>query len=171
MKSLLIIGAGGHGQVVFEIAQSLGYEIIDFLDDNYDEAIGKIDDIEKFLEYENAFCGIGNNQFRGVIIDRLQNAGYKIPALIHQTAYVSISAIVEDGVVIEPKAIVNAHSVIKTGSIISVGAIVDHDVVIGKCAHINSGSIVKAGGSVDDYEKLEAGEVRLGYSSAVVKRQ
>lgn len=170
MKSLLIIGAGGHGQVVCEIAQSLGYEKIDFLDDNYDGAIGKIDDIEKFLEYENAFCGIGNNQFRGAIIERLLKAGYSLPVLIHPTAYVSVSAVIDIGTVVEPKAIVNAHSVIKKGSIISVGSIVDHDVVIGKCAHINSGSIVKAGGSVDDYEKLEAGEVRLGYSSAVVPK-
>lgn len=170
MKSLLIVGAGGHGQVVSEIAHSLGYERIDFLDDNYDGAIGKIDDIEKFLEYENAFCGIGNNQFRGKVLERLLKIGYKVPMLIHPTAYVSLSAVIEDGTVVEPKAIVNANSVVKTGSIISVGSIVDHDVVIGKCAHINAGSIVKAGGTVDDYEKLEAGEVRLGYSSAVVKR-
>lgn len=170
MKSLLIIGAGGHGQVVYEIARSLGFERIDFLDDNYEGAIGKIDDIEKFIEYENAFCGIGNNQFRGIIIERLHKAGYKVPVLIHPTAYISVSAVIDEGTVVEPKAIVNAHSIVKAGSIISVGAIVDHDVVIGRCAHINSGSIVKAGGFVDDYDKLEAGEVKLGYSSAVVNR-
>ena len=32
MKSLLVIGAGGHGRVVKEIAQDIGYEKIDFLD-------------------------------------------------------------------------------------------------------------------------------------------
>ena len=30
MKSLLVIGAGGHGRVVKEIAQDIGYEKIDF---------------------------------------------------------------------------------------------------------------------------------------------
>lgn len=171
MKSLLIIGAGGHGQVVSEIAQSLGYERIDFLDDNSDEAIGKIDDIEKFLEYENALCGIGNNQFRGEIIVRLQNAGYNVPVLIHPTAYVSASAVIDDGTVIEPMATVNAYSVLKAGSIISVGSVIDHNVFIGKCAHVNAGSIVEAGGTVAEYEKLEAGEIRQGYSSTVNKRQ
>lgn len=39
MKSLLIIGAGGHGQVVKEIAQDLGYERIDFIDDSNSHAI------------------------------------------------------------------------------------------------------------------------------------
>lgn len=70
---------------------------------------------------------------------------------------------VTEGTIIEPKAIVNAHTQISEGGIISVGAIVDHDVLIGKFCHINSGAIVKAGAKVDDYRKLEAGEVVLGY--------
>ena len=32
-KSLLIVGAGGHGKVVKEIAEALGYNKIAFLDD------------------------------------------------------------------------------------------------------------------------------------------
>ena len=64
MKSLLIIGAGGHGQVVKEIAQDLGYERIDFIDDHNSRAIGKIKDLENFKEYQNAFVGIGNNKLR-----------------------------------------------------------------------------------------------------------
>lgn len=47
MKSLLIVGAGGHGQVVKKIAQDLGYERIDFIDDHNSHAIGKIKDFEK----------------------------------------------------------------------------------------------------------------------------
>ena len=41
-KNLLIIGAGGHGRVVAEVAAACGYENISFLDDNSPEAIGKI---------------------------------------------------------------------------------------------------------------------------------
>ena len=166
---LLIIGAGGHGKVVAEVAEDLGYEV-SFLDDNAPEAIGKIEDIEWWTSFENAFCGIGNNKFRMEIIERLLKAGYKVPALIHPTAYVSKSAAIDLGVIVEPKAIVNANSRVGEGTIISVGAIVDHDVVVGKCAHINAGAIVKGGGSVSDYEKLEAGEVRLGYVNAIVKK-
>ena len=33
-KSLLIIGAGGHGKVVKEVAEAVGYDKIAFLDDN-----------------------------------------------------------------------------------------------------------------------------------------
>lgn len=57
---------------------------------------------------------------------------------------------------------------ISTGCIISVGAIVDHDAEIGDCCHVNAGAIVKAGGKVESYRKLEAGEVVLGYESAII---
>lgn len=169
--NLLIVGAGGHGKVVAEVATDCGYEKIEFLDDNSLDAIGKISDLEKFVvQYEYAFVGIGNNKFRGEVIKKLEVCGYKIPVLIHPTAYVSRTAEIDRGTVVEPKEIVNANTRIGRGCIISVGSIVDHDVVIGECCHINLGSIVKAGSIVDTYTKLEAGEVRFGYKQAIVMK-
>lgn len=170
MKCLLIIGAGGHGKVVAEVARDIGYEKIDFLDDNNPEAIGRISDIEKLSDqYSDAFVAIGNNKLRGELLQKLKECGYVIPTLIHPTAYVSRTATLGSGTVVEPKAIVNAGSHVGEGSIVSVGSIVDHDVNVGACCHINAGAIVKAGANVDAFRKLEAGEVVLGYESAVVK--
>lgn len=170
MKSLLIIGAGGHGKVVAEIAKDIGYEHIAFLDDNAPEAIGKVSEIEKFKsQYRDAFVGIGNNKLRDELIKKLKDCGYNIPILIHPSAYVSRTAKIDIGTVVEPKAIVNANSHVGTGCIISVGAIVDHDVDIGECCHVNAGAIVKAGGKVENFRKLEAGQVVLGYGSAIVR--
>ena len=169
MKSILVIGAGGHGQVVAEVAEACGYTRIDFLDDCSEAAIGKIQDMDKFQsQYKDAFVGIGNNILRKNLMNQLVELGYNIPVLIHPSSYVSKSASINKGTLIEPKAIVNTHSNIGSGSIISVGSIIDHDVSIGNFCHINSGSIVKAGASVDDLKKLEAGEVVLGYKSAIV---
>ena len=163
MKRLLIIGAGGHGKVVAEVAADIGYEHIDFLDDTAQEAIGKVSELEKYKnQYNDAFVGIGNNELRGKFISKLQDYGYTVPILVHPSAYVSRTAKIDNGTVIEPKAIVNANSHISTGCIISVGAIVDHDAEIGDCCHVNAGAIVKAGGKVESYRKLEAGEVVLG---------
>lgn len=169
MKNLLIIGAGGHGRVVAEVAEDCGYTQIAFLDDNSPDAIGKIADLEKFRnQFEYAFVGIGNNRFRAELIDRLEKAGFTVPALIHPTAYVSRTAVIGKGTEIEPKAIVNANTTVGAGCIIQIGGIVDHNVVLGDCVHINAGSIVKAGAEVAAYTKLEAGQVVLGYQSAVV---
>ena len=54
-KRLLVLGAGGHGKVVREVALSLldidgkpVYDAVDFLDDNSEDAIGRIADLKKF---------------------------------------------------------------------------------------------------------------------------
>ncbi|WP_095173677.1 MULTISPECIES: PglD-related sugar-binding protein [Blautia] len=170
MKSLLIIGTGGHGKVVAEVAKDIGYEEVAFLDDNVPESIGKVSEIEKFKdEYSEAFVGIGNNKLRGELIQKLQDYGFTVPVLIHTSAYISRTAKIDIGTVVEPKAIVNANSHIGAGCIISVGAIVDHDVEIGACCHVNAGTIVKAGGKIESFRKLEAGEVVPGYGSALVR--
>ena len=163
-KSLLIIGAGGHGRVVKEVAEALGYDKIAFLDDNSVEAIGKIADSKSFVqEYQAAFVGIGNNKFRNELLQRLEQEGFKIPVLLHPTAYISKTAVIGKGIVLEPKAIVNANSRVGVGCIISVGAIVDHDVVLEACVHVNAGAICKAGSFVVKETKVDAGQVVKGY--------
>lgn len=62
MKRLLIIGAGGHGKVVAEVAEDIEYEKIAFLDDNAQEAIGKVSKLENFkVQYCDSFVGSRNN--------------------------------------------------------------------------------------------------------------
>lgn len=163
-KNLLIIGAGGHGKVVKEIAEALGYTNIAFLDDNSPEAIGRIADSKAYVnQYQEAFLGIGNNKFRRELLARLEQEGFKIPVLIHPTAYVSKSAVIGKGTVVEPKAIVNANSKVDIGCIISVGSIVDHDVVLEDCVHVNAGAICKAGSLVCSCGRIDAGEIVNGF--------
>lgn len=153
-KSLLILGAGGHGKVISEIAEDIGFVRIDFLDDNSSIAIGTLAELaERGREYDYIFCGIGNNHIRKKMLDNVQKLHYKIPVLIHPTAYISRTAELERGTVVEPKAIINANSKIGEGCIISVGAIVDHDTRIGAYVHINAGFVVTASGVINDFEK------------------
>ena len=164
--TLLIIGAGGHGRVVAEVAAACGYQKIDFLDDRPAEGvIGTLEEIEaKASKYDSVIVAIGNNKVRKDIQGRLERMGAGVATLIHPTAYISPSAGVDIGTVIEPKAIVNAHSSIGKGCIISVGSIVDHDVAVGDFAHINAGAICKAGSHIEAGRKLEAGEILHGYT-------
>ncbi len=164
MKKLLILGAGGHGQVVAETAAACGYGQIAFLDDNDLNVSGTISELDRFRDcYEECFVGIGNNRLRLELLQKAEASGFKLPVLIHPTAYVSGSARIQKGTIIEPMAVVNSHAMVGAGSIISVGAIVDHDALLENAVHINAGAVVKAGGMVGTFEKLEAGEVRLGY--------
>ncbi len=165
MKKLLIIGAGGHGQVVKAIASACDYDIIDFLDDKAPKAVGRLKEAPYIApNYEGVIVGIGNNTLRRNITEQLEKVeGINIVTLIHPTAFVSSSAIIGKGTVVEPNATINANSKIGEGCIISVGVIVDHDSSIGYFTHINAGAICMAGSNVEVLTKVNAGEVIHGF--------
>ena len=161
MNKLLIIGSGEHGHVVRVVAEAIGiYDEIAFADDRDPSAVGTIDEAELLhSRFDSAFVAIGNNTVREKITGHLMKIGYDIPILIHPTAYVSPSAQIEAGTVIEPLAAVNTRAKIGVGCIVSMGALIDHNAVIEPFVHVNTGAVVKGGGRVKTSRKLEAGEI------------
>ena len=162
---LLIIGMGGHGYVVQEVAINMNvFDRIDFIDDHNEKAIGTLKDLEKLRStYDTIHVSIGNLKLREKFYKEAEKYDYHTPALIDPSAYVSMSADIGDGTLVEPKAIINANTKIGKGCIISVGSIVDHNAEVGDYCHINSGAILKAGSKVENYTKVDAGEVVKGY--------
>ena len=158
MKGLLILGAGGHGAVVKDVAKACGYDNIEFLDDNNHNALGKISDLKNFREYESVFVSIGDNIVREKLLDIAENLGFKLPSLIHPDSYVSSSAKIDEAVLVEPGAIINSNVEVGKGTIVSVGAIIDHNAKIGEFVHVNAGAIVKSLSCIESFRKLEIGE-------------
>jgi len=160
-NKLLIIGAGQYGMVAREAAESMGcFEKIDFLDDNNPAAIGKTDDYKKLInEYKYAVVAMGNSELRLELLKKLEDAGFEIPVLIHSRAYVSPSAKIGVGTIIEPMAVVHTEVQIGKGCLISAGAILNHNSVIGDGTHINCGSVVNARTVVDKCTRTECGVV------------
>ena len=162
MKQLLILGAGGFGQMAKETALELGYEQVVFLDDAADgeDVIGRCCDyILRHEEYPVAVAAFGNNKTRLYWTDRLLAAGYQVPALVHPSAVVSPSAVLESGCFVMQRAVVNTHTRIERAALINSGAVVDHDSVVCAGAHVGLGSIVKANCTIESGRKVEAGEV------------
>lgn len=146
MNNLLILGAGQYGMVAKEIAESTGFfETISFLDDNNPIAIGKLNDHMYFSEeYKYAVVAIGNAEIRLRLIAELEQSGYEISSLIHDKAYVSRSAKVDKGTIVEPMAVIHTDVSIGIGCIISAGVIINHNSIIGDGCHIDCGTIVGA---------------------------
>ncbi|WP_281725873.1 phosphotransferase [Lachnoclostridium phocaeense] len=162
MKSLLILGAGGFGHMIQETARLLGYEKAVFLDDAVkgSDVVGKCCDYESFLQqYDTAVAALGDNNMRLYWTEKLMEAGYHVPAIIHPSAVVSPSASIGNGSFIMQRAVVNTHTIVEHGVLINSGAVVDHDSHIGCGAHIGLGSVVKANCSIAPKVKVEAGEV------------
>ena len=160
MKKLLILGAGGFGHTVADLAAQLGYEKIGFLDDSCPNVIGKCDEYLSFQDGNTEFYpAFGNNEGRMAWMDRLEKDGCPVATLIHPSAYVSPRAQVEPGTVILPGAMVNTGCQIGRGCLLNLGAIVDHGCVLEDGVHVCLGAIVKAENRIPRCLKIEAGEI------------
>ena len=160
-NNLLIIGAGQYGHVAKEIAESMGtFEKIDFLDDNSNDAVGKTDEFRCLNEkYRCAFVAIGNSQLRLKLIRELQAFGYEVVNLISPYAYISKSAVLDEGISVEPMAVINTEVRVECGCLISAGAVINHNSTIQKGCHIDCNATVPSGKTVPSATKVEYGKV------------
>lgn len=145
MKSLVIIGASGHGKVVADIARKNKYDKICFLDDN--EAltecggypvIGRSDRVADFDC--DIFVAIGNAETRQRMQEQLLMNHKNVPVLIHPQAVIGEKVSIGAGTVVMAGAVVNPSSTIGEGCIINTCASVDHDCEVGKFTHVSVGA-------------------------------
>jgi len=163
MKKLLILGAGGYGKTIADLAVQLNsYDQISFLDDGNtgSDILGKCGDYARFLGADTeVYPAFGNNGIRMQWMERLLNAGVKVPTLVHPRAYVSPTAKLEAGVTVLPMAVVNTGVTIKLGCIVNIGALIDHDCVIERGCHLAPGAIIKAENRIPSGMKVDSGAV------------
>ena len=163
MRTLLILGAGGYGKTVADVAQQLGiYDKIAFLDDGKSgpEILGKCEEYAMFAgEDTDVYPAFGNNQIRMDWMERLMGEGIAVPTLVHPTAYVSPRAKIGAGTVVLPKAVVNTGVTVESGCIINIGVLIDHDCYIEAGVHLCPGVIVKAENRIDAMTRMESGSV------------
>lgn len=164
-KRLAIIGAGGHGKVIYETAKSLDrYSEIVFFDDKWEELekakngfilMGNTKDIFSEVSNYDVFVAIGNNVIRKKFIEKLEKESANLPVLVHPAAVVSESVKIKKGSVVMPGAVINAGSTIGKGCIINTGSIVEHDNIIEDYTHISPN--VTLGGTVKIGQKVHVG--------------
>ena len=163
MKKLLILGAGGYGKTVADLASQLGiYDKIAFLDDGCSGPgiLGKCGEFLAFAdENTQMYPAFGNSQIRMHWLKSLRDAGIAVPTLVHPRAYVSPTAKLGTGTVVLPMAVVNTGVTVKDGCIINIGALIDHDSIIEEGVHLAPGAVVKAENRIPAMEKIDSGEV------------
>ena len=165
MNRLVIIGTGGHGRVIADLAVKNRYTNICFIDDYATGAclgfpiIGTCDHIEDENDGETDFIiGIGNNAIRKEISEK-HNVNWA--TIIHPSAQIAVGVSIGKGTAIMACAVVNACASVGNHCIINTGAVVEHDnmiddyvhispkavlggtVHIGKCTHVGIGASVK----------------------------
>ena len=187
-KKIAILGAGGHGKVVGDIAFLNGFSHIDFFDDNYLDiknypfkVIGELDQFKKiYNKYSFWFISIGDNSIRKKIFLRFHKLKKNLTNLIHPGSIISQFSKIDKGVCIMANVVINAGTKIKTGAIINSSASIDHDCSIGEFAHIapnvtlcgdvfiGNHTLVGAGSTVHPGIKLGK-NVKVGIASKIFR--
>ncbi|MCR0204570.1 acetyltransferase [[Clostridium] innocuum] len=161
MKELIIIGIGGHGKVIADIAYSNGYKVVLFLDDikkSFDnhQVVGTIKDIDKFNSDNYEFIvAIGKNKIRKIIQKELITKGFNITTLIHPSVVISPSVKIGKGTVVMANCVINAGTLIGEGCIINTASTIDHDCIVHDFVHISPG--VHIAGTVEIRERTWIG--------------
>jgi sugar O-acyltransferase (sialic acid O-acetyltransferase NeuD family) len=157
---VLILGAGGHGQVVADVLLRMeedgaGITPVGYLDDDATlrgqtllslPVIGAIPQVSE-IAHEAVIVAIGDNGIRRRLFERLQRQGERFLVARHPSAVIAPDVEVGPGSMICAGAIVNPGSTIGADVILNTGCTVDHHNRIGDHAHIAPG--VHLGGEVE----------------------
>lgn len=150
VKKLLIIGAGGHGKVVADIAKRMGvYSKIAFRDDDKEiksvlgyPCEGTISELEIEKKETEVFVAIGNAVVREKVTSFVRENGFKIPTLVHPNAVIGDGVQIGCGTVVMAGVVINADARIGRGVIVNTSSSIDHDCVLGDFTHIAVGAHV-----------------------------
>jgi sugar O-acyltransferase (sialic acid O-acetyltransferase NeuD family) len=154
VKRLAVLGASGHGKVIADLAEVVGWDEVVFFDDAWPQiarhgAWSVAGDSQALLGQIGRFAGvvvaIGSNRIRADKLRWLAENSAPIVSLIHPSAVISRYASLGEGCVVMAGVAVNADTNIADGVILNTGCSVDHDCAIGACAHISPG-VQLAGG-------------------------
>jgi sugar O-acyltransferase (sialic acid O-acetyltransferase NeuD family) len=159
MQRVLIVGAGGHAQVVADLllrsveaggpARPVGY-----LDDNAElhgraiiglPVLGGLDRCAA-IPHDALILAIGRNSLRRRLFEELLVRGERFATAVHPRAIVAPDAIIGQGAMICAGAVVGTGAEIGDNVIINTAATVDHHNRIGAHSHIAPG--VHLGGDV-----------------------
>jgi sugar O-acyltransferase (sialic acid O-acetyltransferase NeuD family) len=166
-RTLLVLGAGGHGKAVAEAALLSGaWQRVLFVDDRWPElresfglpVIANLAGLPAVAgQAEAAIAAVGNNGLREQWLAAIRSAKLSVATVIHPRACISPSARIGAGTAIMAMAMVGVDVQIGEGAIVNAGAVVDHDASLGDLSHLGVGVKIAGGVRVGACAWLQAG--------------
>jgi sugar O-acyltransferase (sialic acid O-acetyltransferase NeuD family) len=168
---VLIVGAGGHGEVVADILRAQreaggNLELVGYVDDRtppHEErlggrVLGTVDDLPA-LSFDTLIVAVGDNTARARLVERL--SGLRLASAVHPSAVIGGGTSIGAGTMICAGAVVGCGSRVGRGVILNTGCSIDHHAQIAEFAHIAPG--VHLGGAV-----RVGGRALIGIGAAVL---
>ncbi|MGE0824680.1 MAG: acetyltransferase [Candidatus Binatia bacterium] len=156
---VVIIGAGGHAQVVADIllhrqGRGEAFQPLGYVDDRLSlqgrvvlglPVLGTLRDLPN-IAHDGAIIAIGDNAIRARVFALLQESGETLVNAIHPTAVVAPDVSLGVGVMVCAGAVINTGTCVGDNVILNTSCSIDHHNTIGSHAHIAPG--VHLGGNV-----------------------
>jgi len=194
VRPLVLLGAGGHAKVLLSLVRAAGHAVLGVCDPALaregvsswrgvavlggDEALDRCSPDQ--VDLVNGIGQLVGGAAREKVFEAQVSRGFRFPALVHPSAWVDSSAVLDAGVQVMAGAVVQADARIGDNSIVNTGARVDHDCVIGPHVHLAPGAtlcgtvhvgargFVGAGATIIQGIRIGDGAV-VGAGSAVVR--
>lgn len=146
---LCIYGYGGHGLEVEELAKLINlrknkWDKIIFADDAKEKSDNKR--IFSFEEIQNSYqipeiefmVGVGEPIVREKIFNKVKVNGYSFTTLIHPSAFIASTAVIEEGSMVAYNAFISVKTHLCKNSLIQPMAAIDHECKVGKNSVVSS---------------------------------
>jgi sugar O-acyltransferase (sialic acid O-acetyltransferase NeuD family) len=165
---LLIVGAGGHGRAVADVAAASGWTVAGFIEPggagSAPDVIGADADLPACVSryrIDGAVVGVGNTALgrRVEIFERLRALRLPAPTLVHPRAVVSRSARLGAGGVVFPGVVVGAGVLVGDNAVLYSGAIVEHGCRLADHVYLSPSVVLSGEVTVEDGAFLGAGAI------------
>lgn len=140
-RRTVIFGAGGHAHVIASMLQEKYGDIVFVTTEKTGDLLTEEEFFNRLDQFRDAdlYIGIGKNESRRRIYERLRAAELKVSACVSSHAVVARDAEIGDGAVICPGAVVMTRARLGHNVIVNTLSSVDHDCVVGPHSHITAG--------------------------------
>ena len=149
-SGFFILGAGGHGAVIADIAQASDISLMGFID--VTKAGGRHMDLPIYagldqVEAKQLVIAIGDNFKRQQVAEqvKLRAPNLEFPSLIHPKASVAQTASIGSGTVVMAGAVVGPKTTVGDFCILNHRASLDHDCLMADYASLAPGAVTGGG--------------------------
>ncbi len=165
-RRLLILGAGGHGRAIADLAAACGWNVAGFTDRPEAGALvlGGDADLPTLARSERidaGLVGVGNTALgrRAELFHQLRESGLAIPTLVHSRATRAASARLGSGSVVFPAVVLGAGVTVGDNVVLYSAAVAEHDCRIADHVYISPGAILSGAVTVEVGAFIGAGAV------------
>jgi len=157
---VVIVGAGGQGQVVADIlavaGDASGLRAMGFVDDALERVgatvlglpvLGRLEALTR-LPHDAVVVAIGDNAVRARVSLALEASGERLVGVRHPFSSIAASAQIGPGCMISAGAVITPSARLGRGVLVNTHASIDHGTIVDDFAHVACGAVIGGAASI-----------------------